>query len=147
MREGEGEGEAVEKHSISETCHEGIYRVTSASCHTMTNGFAIFCPTGRQQRTFPLSREGGESTVFVISLAFLNSNEVHSLHFQTEVNSRREKGLVVSQLLLNFILFLLCKTILLSYFLICVQPSKTVQREAMTLFWAANGIHVLQTCH
>lgn len=64
------EGEAVEKHSIPEACHEGIHWVTSASCHTMTNGFAIFCPTGRQQRAFPLSPGGRETTVFLLSLAF-----------------------------------------------------------------------------
>lgn len=65
--------------------------MTSASCHTMTNGFAIFCPTGRQQRTFPLPPGGRESTVFLLRLA---SNEAHSLHFQTEVNGRREESLL-----------------------------------------------------
>lgn len=64
------EGEAVEKHSIPDACHEGIHWVTSASCHTMTNGFAIFSPTGWQQRTFPLSPGGRKSTVLLLSLTF-----------------------------------------------------------------------------
>lgn len=53
-------GEAVEKHSIPRACHEGIHWLTSASRHTMTNGFAIFRLTEGQQSTFPLSLVGRE---------------------------------------------------------------------------------------
>lgn len=49
---------------------------------------------------------------------FCRSNEVRSLHFQTEVK------FVASQLL-ALIWFLQCETTLLSCFLVCVQPSQT----------------------
>lgn len=51
----------------------------------MTNGFAIFRPTERQQRTFPLSPGGSERTVFLHQALQIATNITHffSLAFAT----------------------------------------------------------------
>lgn len=79
----------------------------------MTNGFAIFRPTERQQRTFALSPGGSERTVFLHQALQAATNITHlfSLAFVTQRTFRRfiptfAWSFVVSQLFV--ILFIYC---------------------------------------
>lgn len=66
-------GEAMEKHSILQACHERIHWLTSTSRSTMTNGLAIFRLTYGQQCTFPLSLASIKCTVHILFVGFSNS--------------------------------------------------------------------------
>jgi len=65
-------GEAMEKHSILQACHERIHWLTSTSRSTMTNGLAIFRLTYGQQWPFPLLLASIEYTVHIPFVGFSN---------------------------------------------------------------------------
>ncbi len=141
-------GEAMEKHSILQACHERIHWLTSPSRSTMTNGLAIFRLTYGQQCTFPLSLASIERTVHMPFVDYANSASPFLQVFPKKckyviynvslTSSNNDPGLRSVNLIVVFVLA--CKTntndfLFHSRMLLHVLAADWITQSALSMFW------------
>lgn len=131
-------GEAMEKHSILQACHERIHWLTSTSRSTMTNGLAIFRLTYGQQCTFPLSLASTECTLHMLFADCANSVFTNKSKNFSLTSSNNDPGLQSVNLTVVFVLA--CKTntndfLFHSRMLLHVPAADWITQSALRMFW------------